>query len=182
MTLRARLLSTQRRRYRNARSSEWALVLLLLGDRVCTSQAAEAVSFGALGEKTESKPNEALRGPGNKNPRSSPFSSASLSCGAEQKGKVSLPVLFIFIIRPHGRGQTMASFSNCTWATLAHADWAARVTARRGTDALVVFSGPQGTEETRAVPVERLGLKLRAQLERVAPRRRPAPQLKTRFC
>lgn len=55
---------------------------------------------------------------------------------------------------------------------MAHAGWSVRVIARKGDEVVVGFTTPQGGEETRTVPIERLGTRLRSQLDRVAPQRR----------
>lgn len=66
-----------------------------------------------------------------------------------------------------------ADYQNCTWADLAHASWTPRIAARKGSDATVVFTGPQGLVEIRPVPTDRLGRALRAQMEQNFPLQRP---------
>ncbi len=66
----------------------------------------------------------------------------------------------------------VTSFKNCSWADLAHAGWSSRVVARKGDDALISFTGPQGLVEERPVPRDRLGRATRAQLERQFPLQR----------
>ncbi|QQR78566.1 MAG: hypothetical protein IPJ68_05870 [Candidatus Moraniibacteriota bacterium] len=81
-----------------------------------------------------------------------------------------------------GKEAIMAvNFTNCAWADLAHAGWRPSVVARKGDSVTVVFTGPQGLVETRAVPVERLGRVTRAQLDRVAPVRRAPAKLRVRI-
>ena len=58
-----------------------------------------------------------------------------------------------------GRGVAMnvtANFSNLTWAAMAHAGWQARVVARKGDCAEVIFAAPTGGELGRLVPIDRL--------------------------
>jgi len=74
-----------------------------------------------------------------------------------------------------------ANFAHLTWADMAHAGWQVRITARSGENATASFTTPQGTVEVREVPVSRLGSNLRAQMDRIAPQRRPAPQLRIRI-